>query len=296
MILKTILLTGYNGFIGSNFIQKFNSKNYNLIGISNKKTKISGITSIKKDIRKFKSTDIKQNISYILHFAALSNVDYCEKHPVKCFNSNVLGTQNMLEFARQKNSKFIFFSTSHVYGIPEKIPIKENHPRRPISVYGGSKLTCETLCETYSRVFGMDISIIRLFSVYGKKQSGNDVISKIISQLNNKNIIQMGNLYPKRDFIYIDDVIDAIDIILKKCKGLQIYNVGSGKSHSILQVCNALKKIAKKNIEIKSIKSKSRKVDINNIVSNHSQLKKLGWKPKVSLDQGLREILFSEPV
>lgn len=285
-LLQTILITGYDGFIGSNLTTFLKSKGYNVIGITNNSGN-SPIKKIRKDITKIISKEIKEKIHYVIHLAAITDVDYCQKNPQKCFEVNVMGTQRILEIAHKKNAKFIFLSSSHVFGKPLRIPIKEDDPKKPISIYGGSKLSGEILCDLYSKNYRMDISIVRLFSVYGKKINGNDVVSKIVNQLSNKNIIKIGNTFPKRDFIYVDDVIHALYLILKKTKGLNSYNIGTGESYSISQICNMLSKILDKKITIKSLKNITRKNDIKNIVADSSKIRKLGWRPKISLNNGL---------
>ena len=95
-------------------------------------------------------------------------------------------------------------------------------------------------------------------------------------------------MYPKRDFIFIDDVINAISIVLQKLEGFEVYNIGTGKSYSVLELCRIIEKISKKNLIIKSIKSKSRDFEVKNMVSDSSKIKKLGWRPKISINQGLK--------
>ncbi len=283
--LKKILITGHTGFIGSNLIDKLN--NYELIGISKNISKNLDMIQIKKDIRKITAKDIPSDLYCIIHLAAMSHVESCHSNPNACFEINVQATQNLLELSRKSNSKFIYPSTGHVYGIPKKHTISEDHPKNPTSIYAGSKLAGEIICESYSYAYDMDISIVRLFSVYGPHEPDYKVTSEIISQLLNKNTISLGNLHPKRDFIYVRDVVDAIEIILKKSNGFNTYNIGYGKSYSILDLCNILKKITGKKNQIKSIKSQSRKQDIDEVISNSSKIKKLGWKPKTNINRGL---------
>lgn len=290
--MKTIIITGYDGFIGSHLVPFLQEKKYNVIGISNRLRHRNYLKNIKKDIRELKPEDIPKNVSCIIHLAALTDVDYCEKNPKKCFDINVLGTLKILETAKQHNANLIFVSSSHVFGKPKKNLIKENHPRNPITVYGASKLSAEYLCEIYSKIFDMNISIIRLFSVFGKKQSGRDVISKLVSQIKKGKTIQLGNLYPKRDFIYITDVIKSLEIIMNNSGGFQIFNVGTGKSHSIFQVYKILNELVNKNIKIESNKSFARKDDIKKIVADCSKIKKLNWKPETTLNEGLEMILY----
>jgi len=284
--LKKILITGHNGFIGSYLVKSLS--NYNLIGISETINKKNEITQIKKNITKLTIDDLPKDIFCIIHLAALTDVKFCQDNPIKCFDVNINGTLNILEITKQLGSKLIFISTSHVYGNPKKVPITEDYTTHPESIYSGSKLAGEILCESYSKSYNLDISILRLFSVYGPNSPPHLVTSRIISQLLTKNNISIGNTFPKRDFIFIDDVIRAISVVLENSSGFNIFNIGSGKSHSILELCTLLQKISGKNSTIKSIKSLKRKNETPEIVSNNSKIKKLGWKPSTSILDGLK--------
>ena len=287
--MKNIIVTGHDGFLGSHLVPELQKK-FNVIGVS--KTGYSQkITQLKKDICKISYLDFPEKINYIIHLAAITDPICCQKNPKECFNVNVNGTQNILELARRKDSKIIFFSTSHVYGIPKKLPVKEGDPKHPNSIYSDSKLDAEIICESYSRTYGLDVSIARLFSVYGPNSSSHLVVNSIINQLLKNKVIQLGNVNSRRDFIYVTDVIQAIKIILKTIHGFNDYNVGTGKSYSILEICEILKKISKKNIPVKSIKSKIRKNDLSKIVCDPTKIQNLGWKSKIGISVGLQKML-----
>jgi len=287
--MKNIIVTGHDGFLGSHLVPELQKK-FNVIGVS--KTRYNQkITQLKKDICKISYLDFPEKINYIIHLAAITDPIYCQKNPKECFNVNVNGTQNILELARRKDSKIIFFSTSHVYGIPKKLPVKEGDPKHPNSIYSDSKLDAEIICESYSRTYGLDVSIARLFSVYGPNSSSHLVVNSIINQLLKNKVIQLGNVNSRRDFIYVTDVIQAIKIILKTIHGFNDYNVGTGKSYSILEICEILKKISKKNIPVKSIKSKIRKNDLSKIVCDPTKIQNLGWNPKIGISVGLQKML-----
>ena len=288
--MTKILITGHEGFVGSNLVSILDPKKYQITGLSRILQKDANIVQIKKDILRINDSDAAKN-SIIIHLAAITDIKYCEQHPVECFKVNALGTQNLLELARKKDCSFIYISTSHVYGKPKKLPINEDHPQNATSIYATSKIAGELCCESYSKSYGMDISILRLFSVYGPRSPGHLVTSKIISQMLSGKSIKLGNLYPKRDFVYITDAVKAIEISLKKLDGFNIYNVGIGKSHSILEICNILKKLTRNTAPVISTKTYSRKDEINNMVSNPSKIKKLGWKPSISLQKGLEMTL-----
>lgn len=283
--MQTILITGHSGFIGSHLVKKL-SKNYKIIGLGNEKLKQVKFLQIKQDIRKLNFKKLPNKISSIIHLAAVSDVEFCQKNPAKCFDINFHGTQNLLEVARTRNIKFLFLSTSHVFGNPQYLPINEKHRKNPESIYAASKLGGEMLCELYSKTYNMNISIARLFSIYGPRSPPHLVTTKIISQLLTKNQIHLGNMHTKRDFLYVDDAINGIITILKKIHGFNSYNIGSDKSYTISQICDNLTKIAGKKVKINEHKS-SRKNDVLEIVSDSKKLKRLGWKPKTKLNQGL---------
>ena len=287
MLMKQIVITGHNGFLGSNLLLKLISEKYDITGISKTIKKNNLIKQIKRNILDIKESDIAKN-SCIIHLAAITNVAYCEKYPEECYKVNAIATQKILEIARKKNCSLIYPSTSHVYAIPHKLPIKEAHPTNATSVYSESKISGEKLCETYSKSYGLNISVLRLFSTYGPKNSEYKVESRIITQLLSNRSIKIGNLFPKRDFVYIDDVIRAFQIVMKNLKGFNTYNVGSERSYSIQEICNILKKLSGKKNPIIVDKKKLRKNDIKNVVSDCSKIKKLGWKPKISINEGLK--------
>lgn len=287
---EKIIITGSQGFIGAALTQNLSAKN-SIIGINNKIDFIKkNYKPIKKNIETLSIHDIPKKIDGIIHLAAITDVNFCNKFPQKCFKTNVSGTVNILDLARKKDCKVVFVSTSHVYGKPRKNPIKEDHTRKPLSVYALSKLEGEICCEGFSNTYDMDISIVRLFSVYGKNSPAHLVTSKIISQLNKKSI-KLGNTSTKRDFVYLNDVINAIQLVYSKSRGFNAFNVGTGKSHSIKEVCNIIKKLANKNTPVESSPSLKRNIDVPEIVANISKIKKLGWIPSITLENGLKKLL-----
>jgi UDP-glucose 4-epimerase len=284
--LKKILVTGFNGFIGSHLIPTL-IHNYDVIGFSHSKNPKSKITQIKGDITKIDKNIIPSKISTIIHLSAISDVDYCQKNPLESSMVNIIGTQKILELARKNDSNVIFLSTAHVFGKTKNSPINENHNKNPQSIYAGTKLAGEALCESYSKSYGLDIGVARLFSVYGPNSPKHSVTESITKQIISNNVIQLGTISTKRDFLYVQDAINAILLIMKKNHNYNDYNIGSGKSYTINQICKILKDISKKKFIIKKLKAKIRKNESLEYRSNSSKLKKLGWTPKTSLLDGL---------
>ena len=284
--MKTVLVTGFNGFIGSHLIPEIQKK-FHVVGVSNSKNSEINIQQIKQNISKINEKHIPKKISKFIHLAAISNLDFCQKNPDKVFETNIHGTHYILELARKKDSDLVFMSTSHVFGKTNNIAIKENYPKNPLSLYAATKLSGEIMCESYANSYGLNIGVARLFSLFGPNGPKHSVTYNIIQQILNKHVITLGNINAKRDFLYIKNVIDAILIIMKKNRGFNDYNVGSGKSHSLMQICTKVKNISKKNITIEGIQQKFGNNSYE-VKSNSTKLKKLGWKPKTTLDDGLK--------
>ena len=291
--MKNILITGATGFIGTHLIPEL-IENHKVVGISKNKIKSSkNFISSSIDITN-ENLKIKNKFTDIIHMAAHSDVAYCNLNPIKCYELNVKSTQKMLEVARKNDSNFIFLSSSHVYGNPIKQSIVENSSCNPSTHYGSSKRMSEILCETYSKTYGLDIQVARLFSVYGPKSPKSNLIFNIIDQIINGSKIILGNTYPKRDFIFISDVIiGLIKILNSKKKGFQVYNIGSGKSISVENVVKNCLTISNKKLKIISSKEKRRENEIINIQANISKMKKeFNWKTEISLKKGL-EITYN---
>ena len=291
--MKKILITGATGFIGTHLIPQL-IKNHKIVGISKNKIKssknfISSSINITNENLK-----IKNKYTDIIHMAAHSDVTYCNLNPTKCYELNVKSTQKMLEIARKNDSNFIFLSSSHVYGNPIKQPIIEDSLCNPSTHYASSKRMSEILCETYAKTYGLNIQVARLFSVYGPKSPKSNLIFNIINQIINNSKIILGNTYPKRDFIFISDVIMGLTKILNsKKKGFQVYNLGSGKSISVENLVKNCLNISNKKLKIISSKEKRRENEINNTQANISKMKKeFNWKTEISLEKGL-EITYN---
>ena len=287
--MNSILISGYNGFIGSALTSRL--KKFNVIGISDKKVKkVKNVTSIIKSVNKINNVDIKNSFQTLIHLAAISDVSFCNTNPKKCFEINVNGTNKMLEIARKNDANIIMASSSHVYENPKHLPIKENGKLNPSSMYSSSKIMSETLCETYAKLYGLNVTVLRLFSVYGPGSPEHNVIQNIIKQMKTSSLISLGNINAKRDFVYIDDVVNAFYNVIKlQKKGFGVYNICTNRSTSIREICQQLIKQNKTKISIISDKSKIRKNDIPEIRGNNLQFKKhYHWNPKIKLEEGLK--------
>jgi UDP-glucuronate 4-epimerase len=310
-----LLITGCSGFIGfhlCNFLLKNNKK---IIGIDNlnsyydKKIKVSRLSNLKKysnfeflnrDITKFKNLDKlfkKYKFKIIIHLAAQPGVRYSFNQPNKTLYNNLNSFNSIIEIARLKKvKKFIYASSSSVYGDVKKFPFTEDdYSIRPISVYGASKLSNEIVADVYSKNFNLNCFGLRFFTVYGPfGRPDMAYYNFALKNSRDQEIELYNNAKMLRDFTYIDDVIAAIiKIIYKKKlpKGHHVINVGKGKPDKLIELVNFLQSNLKKKFNIK-YKNFIPSGDIKKTYSNNRKIKKLlKWSPKINLEEGIEKFV-----
>jgi UDP-glucose 4-epimerase len=214
----------------------------------------------------------------VFHLAGIADPRSCEENPEEAFLVNSYGSLNVMEACRRSGVERILLSSSaHVYGIPQHVPVDERHALSPVSVYGRSKVAAEHICRSYGA------TVLRFFNIYGGGQRGDYLIPTIISKLGDESIT-LRNLDSKRDFVYISDVVDAM--LLAADHPDECFNVGSGIGQSPKEVAEMLFKISGKRPRLNSLNKPDR---IPSLVADISKARNiLGWKPKVSLEEGLR--------
>lgn len=198
----------------------------------------------------------------------------------------------MLELCRLNNARLIYFS-SYMYGSPEYQPIDENHPIKAFNPYSQTKLICESLCEGYHRDFKIPITIFRPFNIYGTGQNPDFLIPTIISQAKTGKITIKDDR-PKRDYIHVLDIIKAVLMAINRETSkseLKIYNLGSGKSHSVKEVIDIIREIFDEPIEYRCT-GEIRPNEVMDTIADISKIKKeLGWEPEISLKEGLKMMI-----
>jgi nucleoside-diphosphate-sugar epimerase len=277
---KNILVTGATGFIGKHLVIRLQRDGYNVYQFPDD-----------LDITKHKLNF--EGIDHVFHLAAKTFVPLSWTQTFDFYNVNVMGTLNVLEFCRQKSCSMTFMS-SYVYGNPERIPIDESHPLKPNTPYNHGKILAEELCRFYVDQFHLQITVLRPFNIYGPYQEEPFLVPILINQLldQSKQIIEVMDLKPKRDFLYIDDLIDAMMLTIENDK-FSIYNIGGGHSVSVEEIIITLLNISglKKNYRSKCI---NREGEIMDIVADISMIEKeLRWKPVVSLEYGLKKTIMN---
>jgi nucleoside-diphosphate-sugar epimerase len=182
--------------------------------------------------------------------------------------------------------------STYVYGAPQYLPIDERHPVLPNSPYNHSKYLAEQLCQFYNRVFDSPVVILRPFNIFGPGQAPHFIVPAILGQLldDSRQEIQLMDLAPERDYVYVDDVVDALVSSLAR-PGCEVYNLGTGSSVSVLALAEAVMEAAQRKKPISS-KGSVRKNEVTNIVASIQKAHaELGWTPRVDLREGLSRIL-----
>ena len=291
---KTILITGSESFVAS-FLIKSLKKKYNIIGIDFlKKVKKTKKTNFNIDIRKpFLEKLKKIKIDYIIHLAAISNDNDAKKNPTNCFETNVIGTLNMLDFANKKNVKnFIFASTQWVYDFGSKKNYKVNDktiidPFNVESEYGLSKLISEVNIKQNYNKHKLNSTILRFGIIYGPRLKNLSAFEGIFYKLINEDKISIGSAKTGRNFIHIEDICIAIEKSIK-LKGLNTLNLEGDEYITLKKLILSSSKILKKKIKINENNPKNiskRKI------SNKATKKKLNWNLKFNLEKELNNLL-----
>ena len=315
-LMKRILITGGCGFIGTSLIKDILAENSEGLQIRILDSLLTGTLEDLSEVCAFKNItsctnltntgvyfihgdirdanlliDSAENVDCIVHLAANTGVGPSVENPRLDMESNVCGIFNALEAARiQKVKKFVFASSGAPAGevIP---PIHEEMPAHPVSPYGASKLAGEGYCSAYFRTFGVETVCLRFGNVYGPRSKHKaSVVAKFIKQaLANEECIIYGDGTQTRDFIYITDLIKAIRLSMNSSVGGEIFQIASGKEHTVDEVAHMIANELKKyDVHMKIIYSEPRLGDVKRNYSDTSKASSiLGWKSETELQEGI---------
>lgn len=274
---KSIFITGASGFIGRHLIKKIP---YKVITFEKNGKKCNLLS--KEELLHVKRADV------VIHLA--SQIPYNDKKTMNFFENNVLGTLNVLEYCVKKKVEKLIFVSSYVYGKPKHNPINEKHPVMHHNSYTKSKILAEELCKFYAKEYELKIIILRPINVFGASQREGFLISNIYQSLKSNKEIKIINKKSKRDFLFVDDLVDAILLMINYKTNFEIFNVGFGKSYSFEKILHLFEKVYGKKLNVKFEVDK--KNFIPKIEADISKIKqKTGWYPKISLEEGLKKIL-----
>jgi NAD dependent epimerase/dehydratase len=305
-----VLVTGGCGFIGSHLVEKLAGLGAEVCVLAhyNSQNRLGQLEALPDDVKaKIRVVwgDIKeaeavekaaQNARVIFHLAALVGIPYSYQQPQDVVMTNVIGTLNILKYARDNAvEKVVVTSTSEVYGTARYVPIDEDHPLQGQSPYSASKIGADKIAESFYRAYDLPVAICRPFNTYGPRQSMRAVIPTIITQALYRNEIRLGDTSPTRDFTFVEDTVAGFISIAESPRAVgEAINIGSGFEISIADLAAKVCQLTGRQVPVISEEARKRpeKSEVNRLfAANKKALERLGWKPQVPLDEGLKRTI-----
>ena len=307
---KHILVTGAGGFIASHLVEelvaqgaqvrafvRYNSRgDPGLLSLLPPDT-YAQLEVVAGDLRDLPAVrDAMRGVSHVFHLGALIAIPYSYVHPAEVVETNVIGTLNVLLAARESGvARVVHTSTSEVYGTARRVPIDEGHPLQGQSPYSASKIGADKLAESFYCAFDLPVVTIRPFNTYGPRQSARAVIPTIITQALTQRTIRLGNLEARRDLTYVSDTVEGF-IKVAEAQGIEgeTLNLGTGVEIRVGDLAQKVMTLVGKPVKIvvEPERLRPEKSEVERLLSdNRLARERLGWQPRVSLEEGLRKTI-----
>lgn len=304
--MKKILVTGADGFIGSHLTELLLDKGFDVRALAQYNSfnnwgwlegmERQGLEVVTGDVRDpdFCRT-ITKGCDTVFHLAALIAIPYSYVAPDSYVDTNIKGTLNMLQAARDAGvGRLLVTSTSEVYGTAQYVPIDELHPRQPQSPYSATKIGADAIAKSFYNAFDLPVTIVRPFNTYGPRQSARAIIPTIITQIaNGAEEIKVGDLTPTRDFNYVKDTAAGF-LALAQAPGLEgeEVNIATGREVTMQETLETIARVMGR--EVKWVTDPERlrpgKSEVRRLLGSNEKIGRLtGWRPRYSLEEGLRE-------
>ena len=298
---KEVLVTGGCGFIGSEIVKQLSLLGANVTIIDNlssgKEKYIQDLSNVKLITADLLDDDAIESVvkdkEYVINNAALPFIPDSYYIPKKFFDVNVNATISLaLSVIKEKKAKrFVHISSSEIYGTARYTPMDENHQTTPQSTYAVSKLAGERVVFTMHKEHNLPAVIIRPFNSFGPNITQPYIIPEIIRQMEKNDVIKLGNLNAKRDLTYVTDTARGIILSLVK-EGVigEVINIGSQRSFSIRELVSLISEIMDKKVSVEVDPSRFRPYDVDTLICNYERATKLlGWKPEITVKEGLEK-------
>lgn len=299
-----ILVTGGAGFIGSAIVPKLQSENHDVYVFDNLSFGNRAFIDVIDDhfflgdIRDAEAVSKAVQVimpDVIIHLAAVHFIPYCNEHPFESSDINIRGTMNVLDAAKNAENlnKIIFASTAAVYPISDNA-VSETDEKRPLDIYGLSKLAGEQLMQKFYFETKIDTICCRFFNAFGPNETNPHLIPEIERQLRDGHrTISLGNLTPKRDFIHTHDMANAVLAMINlKNTGYDTFNLGRGIEYAVTEIVSTFETLLNEKITVNIDPSRTRKVERMHLLANVDKLKqKTGWEPKWTITEGIKDLI-----
>jgi len=307
--MMTILVTGGSGFMGSNYIYHLIDKNIRVINYSKetyavhnrtleKAEKTGLLVNIEGDIldsSKLTTTLEHYEVSHIVHFAAETHVDRSFKYPEEFMQTNFIGTFRLLEVIRhiyegRRKPVLIHISTDEVFGDVKKGRVKETAQLKPQNPYSASKAAIESLLYAWRTAYGLDIRIIRPTNNYGARQHPEKLIAKVITRCLTNRPYTLWKGDATRNWLYVEDLCNAIDIVMEKGKSGEAYNVSSSDDLTVSQINATITKLMHKEDLFRGYEGQRLKLD-QRYALNCDKIRELGWKQQWNFETAILDVI-----
>ncbi len=307
---RQVLVTGAGGFIGSHLVERlvelgarvrafvrYNSRDDpGLLKLLPEAT-FQQIEIVAGDLRDAEAVaQATEDVEVVFHLGALIAIPYSYVHPREVIETNVMGTLNVLMAARRHNvSRVVHTSTSEVYGTARYVPIDEGHSLQGQSPYSASKIGADKIAESFYYSYDLPVAIIRPFNTYGPRQSARAVIPTIITQALSRDVIHLGSLTPTRDFTFVKDTVEGFLVVAGSPEAIgQEFNLGCDSEISIGDLARKILDLMGKDLPIHTDERRLRptKSEVERLWADNRKAREvLGWRPRTSLDDGLRQTI-----
>ncbi len=308
---EKVLVTGAAGFIGSHITDSLLRLRYNVVGVDNLSAgRLENLSfAFRQRNFRFIKSDIlvdrnwipeAKGISSIFHFAANPEVRHSIMEPLSHYEQNLTATMKLLEFGRKNDvGLFVFASSSTVYGDPERIPTPENHPLKPISIYGATKASAELMCQTYARLYGIKCLILRYANIIGSRLRHGVIYDFLIKLMKNKKVLEiLGDGTQKKSYLWVGDAVQAsinlAKLALESAHNIFIYNIGNNDWTSVTDIAKVIIEV----LGLKDVKltfspgtsdGRGWPGDVKLMLLDISKLKRdLNWEPSLSSLEAVR--------
>ncbi len=296
--MKTILVTGGAGFIGSNTTRLLCDQGYQVIVFDNLSTGYKKLVDnranfIRGDLLKENEiTKALKGVDRVFHFAASSFIQATIDDPVGCFQNNIMATVNLLEAMRKNKIRYLVNSSSaSVYGEPEMVPVSEDSKKQPLQPYGASKLAVENILSSYHHAFGINSTSLRYFNAYGPQDEQLPITRAVPNWIKQVLTNQPISLYWKgkqlRDYVFVEDIAKA-HLAVMNLDGYNYFNIGSGEGILMRDLLESIFKAIGRRTNI--IDLGERPGDPTRLVADLTKIRKVvGWEPSFSFDLGIKQ-------
>lgn len=277
--MSDIIVTGGTGFIGKHLVPRLRNDGH----------QVYPVDSQPGDVAEPATWNGFPAAAAVVHLAGRTFVPDSWSQPSEYMRINLLGTIQALEYCRAHDASLIFLS-SYMYGEPVLLPIPESAELAARNPYAFSKMLAEKACQFYAEHFGVKVTILRPFNVYGAGQSSSFLIPSIFEQACRGDTIRLMDLAPKRDYIYVKDLVEAIGTVINLNSSGGVFNIGSRVSHSVAELIAAIQGVLGIALPVESA-DKKRPGEIMDTVADITAARRvLGWTPRFSLYEGLLEM------